>query len=42
MQQQQPQEQVKALEAFGIDLTAQARAGKLGPVIESVREDASV
>jgi hypothetical protein len=25
MQQQQPQEQVKALEAFGIDLTAQAR-----------------
>ena len=33
MQQQQPQEQVKALEAFGIDLTAQARAGKLDPVI---------
>jgi len=27
------QEQVKALEAFGIDLTAQARAGKLDPVI---------
>ena len=33
MQQQQTQEQVKALEAFGIDLTAQARAGKLDPVI---------
>ena len=33
MQQQQPQEQVKALEAFGIDLTAQARVGKLDPVI---------
>ena len=33
MQQQQRQEQVKALEAFGIDLTAQARAGKLDPVI---------
>ena len=33
MQQQQPQEQVKALEAFGIDLTAHARAGKLDPVI---------
>ena len=32
-QQQQQQEQVKALEAFGIDLTAQARAGKLDPVI---------
>ena len=30
---QQNQEQVKALEAFGIDLTAQARAGKLDPVI---------
>ena len=30
---QQQQEQVKALEAFGIDLTAQARAGKLDPVI---------
>ena len=30
---QQSQEQVKALEAFGIDLTAQARAGKLDPVI---------
>jgi ATP-dependent Clp protease ATP-binding subunit ClpB len=29
----QQQEQVKALEAFGIDLTAQARAGKLDPVI---------
>ena len=33
MQQQQEQEQVKALEAFGIDLTALARAGKLDPVI---------
>ena len=33
MQQQEQQEQVKALEAFGIDLTAQARAGKLDPVI---------
>ena len=32
-QQSQEQEQVKALEAFGIDLTAQARAGKLDPVI---------
>ena len=32
-QQQQQQEQIKALEAFGIDLTAQARAGKLDPVI---------
>ena len=32
-QQNQEQEQVKALEAFGIDLTAQARAGKLDPVI---------
>jgi len=31
--QEQQQEQVKALEAFGIDLTAQARAGKLDPVI---------
>ena len=31
--QQQQQEQIKALEAFGIDLTAQARAGKLDPVI---------
>jgi len=30
---QEQQEQVKALEAFGIDLTAQARAGKLDPVI---------
>ena len=30
---QPQQEQVKALEAFGIDLTAQARAGKLDPVI---------
>ena len=30
---QPSQEQVKALEAFGIDLTAQARAGKLDPVI---------
>ncbi len=30
---QQNQEQVKALEAFGIDLTAQARAGKPDPVI---------
>jgi ATP-dependent Clp protease ATP-binding subunit ClpB len=30
---QQSQEQVKALEAFGVDLTAQARAGKLDPVI---------
>ncbi len=29
----QQQEQVKALEAFGIDLTEQARAGKLDPVI---------
>jgi ATP-dependent Clp protease ATP-binding subunit ClpB len=29
----QEQEQVKALEAFGIDLTAVARAGKLDPVI---------
>jgi hypothetical protein len=27
---QQNQEQVKALEAFGIDLTAQARAGERG------------
>lgn len=33
MNQQPQQEQVKALEAFGIDLTAQARAGKLDPVI---------
>ena len=33
MQQQEQQEQPKALEAFGIDLTAQARAGKLDPVI---------
>ena len=33
MQQQEQQEQVRALEAFGIDLTAQARAGKLDPVI---------
>lgn len=33
MQQQEQQEQIKALEAFGIDLTAQARAGKLDPVI---------
>jgi ATP-dependent Clp protease ATP-binding subunit ClpB len=33
MMNQQNQEQVKALEAFGIDLTAQARAGKLDPVI---------
>jgi ATP-dependent Clp protease ATP-binding subunit ClpB len=33
MNQQSQQEQVKALEAFGIDLTAQARAGKLDPVI---------
>ena len=33
MNQQQEQEQVKALEAFGIDLTAIARAGKLDPVI---------
>jgi len=32
-QQQQQQERIKALEAFGIDLTAQARAGKLDPVI---------
>ena len=32
-QQQQQQEQIKALEAFGIDLTAVARAGKLDPVI---------
>ena len=32
-QQQQQQEQIRALEAFGIDLTAQARAGKLDPVI---------
>jgi len=32
-QQPQQQEQVKALEAFGIDLTAVARAGKLDPVI---------
>jgi len=30
---QEQQEQVKALEAFGIDLTAQARAGKLDPII---------
>ena len=30
---EQQQEQVKALEAFGIDLTASARAGKLDPVI---------
>ena len=29
----QEQQQIKALEAFGIDLTAQARAGKLDPVI---------
>jgi ATP-dependent Clp protease ATP-binding subunit ClpB len=33
MNQQQQQEQVKALEAFGIDLTEMARAGKLDPVI---------
>jgi ATP-dependent Clp protease ATP-binding subunit ClpB len=33
LMQEQQQEQVKALEAFGIDLTAQARAGKLDPVI---------
>ena len=33
MNQQPQQEQVEALEAFGIDLTAQARAGKLDPVI---------
>ena len=33
MNQQPQQEQVKALEAFGIDLTAVARAGKLDPVI---------
>ncbi|MEL0135636.1 MAG: AAA family ATPase, partial [Aquiluna sp.] len=33
MQQQEQQEQPKALEAFGIDLTAEARAGKLDPVI---------
>ena len=33
MNQQAEQEQVKALEAFGIDLTASARAGKLDPVI---------
>ncbi len=33
LQQQERQEQVRALEAFGIDLTAQARAGKLDPVI---------
>jgi ATP-dependent Clp protease ATP-binding subunit ClpB len=33
MNQQPQQEQVKALEAFGIDLTEQARAGKLDPVI---------
>jgi ATP-dependent Clp protease ATP-binding subunit ClpB len=32
-QPQQGEEQVKALEAFGIDLTAVARAGKLDPVI---------
>ena len=32
-QQPQQQEQIKALEAFGIDLTAIARAGKLDPVI---------
>ena len=32
-QQPQQQEQIKALEAFGIDLTAVARAGKLDPVI---------
>jgi ATP-dependent Clp protease ATP-binding subunit ClpB len=31
--QQEQQEQVRALEAFGIDLTAQARDGKLDPVI---------
>ncbi len=33
MNQQPQQEQVKALEAFGIDLTEMARAGKLDPVI---------
>jgi len=33
MNQQQTEEQPKALEAFGIDLTASARAGKLDPVI---------
>ena len=33
MNQQEQQEQVRALEAFGIDLTAQARDGKLDPVI---------
>ena len=33
MNQQPEQQQVKALEAFGIDLTAVARAGKLDPVI---------
>lgn len=33
MNQQGEQEQPKALEAFGIDLTAVARAGKLDPVI---------
>ena len=33
MNQQAEQEQAKALEAFGIDLTASARAGKLDPVI---------
>ena len=32
-QPQQGEEKVKALEAFGIDLTAVARAGKLDPVI---------
>ncbi len=33
MNQQEQQEQVRALEAFGVDLTAQARDGKLDPVI---------
>jgi ATP-dependent Clp protease ATP-binding subunit ClpB len=33
MNQQPQQEQGNALEAFGIDLTAQARAGRLDPVI---------